>query len=509
MEIKKSEIAGSYKESVNSPVSPSIHEHKNEGASATRPSNAESIKLSHEARRSIKEEKKGKTTAKEEPIKQSGPAPSLPMPKAKWTVLVYMAGDNDLESFITNNMIDMERVGSSKDINIVTQLDRGPDPTPGKGGETNAARYYIMKDSDSKHINSPVVQKLGSVDMGAPETLKDFLAWGMKNYPAQNYLILLNDHGGGFTGALQDQTNDSFMPVPDIKKAIAGAEKDAGIDKEQVVVGFDACLMAQGEVGYELKDVAKTLIASEEVIGGTGWPYTGILASGKTIKGIKNFVKSEKKLEEFSHKAAGIKEAYGKIISSMNPQQVAKFIIDECAKAKDSTVTMSAADLSKIDKFRDAIDDFAKALLKTDVPDSVIKNDFKASRHYTVGMETAPYSEMRDAYDLAKHIVEDRQITDAKLKDAAKALMASVESVIFAEEHAGESMEGSHGISIYAPTKKGGLDGYHYDKLALAKDTSWDEALEKFTGKPKNTGTKPHPGYKPPRPKNGKDVKEA
>ncbi|MCL5774521.1 MAG: clostripain-related cysteine peptidase [Firmicutes bacterium] len=508
MEINKPEIAGNYKNPVNSPVSQSINEQKKEQSSGVQPSSGESIKLSHEARKSIKGNK-GKTTHKEAPITQSGPAPALPMPKAKWTVLAYMAGDNDLESFVTNNLIDMEKVGSSKDVNIVAQLDRGPDPTPAKGGEKDAARYYIMKDNDPKHINSPVMQKLGPADMGAPGTLKDFLSWGMKNYPAQNYLIILNDHGGGFTGALEDQTNNSFMSVPDMKKAIAGAEKDTGVDKEQVTVGFDACLMAQGEVGYELKDVAKTLLASEEVIGGTGWPYTGILASGKTINGINKFVDTEKKLSNAGKNPVSIKEDNSKIIGNMNPQQVSKFIIDECAKAKDSTVTMSAANLDKIGAFKDALNGFAKALLKTDVPDSVIKNDFKASQHYTVGMEMPPYADVRDAYDLAKHIVEDRQINDANLKDAAKALMASVEEVVFAEEHVGDGMEGSHGISIYAPIKKGGLDGYHYDKLALAKDTNWEEALEKFTGKPTNAAAKPQSGFKPPRPKNGKDVKEA
>ena len=42
-------------------------------------------------------------------------------------------------------------------------------------------------------------------------------------------------------------------------------------------IGFDACLMANVETAYALKDGASFLIASEETEPGTGWDYIKIL----------------------------------------------------------------------------------------------------------------------------------------------------------------------------------------------------------------------------------------
>jgi len=48
-------------------------------------------------------------------IQQSG--------KAKWTVMVYMAGDNNLDGAALRDIAEMARVGSTKDVNILVQLD--------------------------------------------------------------------------------------------------------------------------------------------------------------------------------------------------------------------------------------------------------------------------------------------------------------------------------------------------------------------------------------------------
>lgn len=420
-------------------------------------------------------------------------APQMPAPKAKWTILTYMAGDNDLEEYVTKNLVDMEKIGSSKDVYLVAQLDRGPNAS-GSNGVKDAARYLVLKDNDSKNINSPVLKELGPTDMGKPAALKDFLAWGMKNFPAEHYLVIMNDHGGGFTGALQDATNDSFMSVPQMRDALVGAEKETGVSKDRVILGYDACLMGQAEVAYEMKDAAGILLASEEMIGGTGWPYGPILASGKIVNRLQKLTATAE--------ALGVCPAMSFV--GLKPEDVARMIIEECAKAPESTLTMSAIDLSKMDGLAKSFDEMGTALLN--IKDSglkeYIREDIEKSQHYTVGMETSPYSEMRDAYDIALNIKKDKRLQDPKLTAAADALMQSIEDCIISEEHVGEGMQNSHGISVYSPTSKGGYDEYDYKSLSFARDTSWDNAMMKFTGKPK-PGQKPSHGYKPPvRPKN-------
>ena len=39
--------------------------------------------------------------------------------------------------------------------------------------------------------------QLGILDMGNPQVLTDFITWGQDNYPADKYVLVFWDHGGG------------------------------------------------------------------------------------------------------------------------------------------------------------------------------------------------------------------------------------------------------------------------------------------------------------------------
>jgi hypothetical protein len=45
----------------------------------------------------------------------------------QWTFLVYLAGDNNLESFGQRDLQEMKTVGSTEDFNVVAQFDRMSD----------------------------------------------------------------------------------------------------------------------------------------------------------------------------------------------------------------------------------------------------------------------------------------------------------------------------------------------------------------------------------------------
>ena len=65
-----------------------------------------------------------------------------PRQLARWLVLAYLAGDNDLAEALGADLAEMERVGSHPgSVEILAQLDRGPDQ--GAGDWTNARRYYV------------------------------------------------------------------------------------------------------------------------------------------------------------------------------------------------------------------------------------------------------------------------------------------------------------------------------------------------------------------------------
>jgi len=190
----------------------------------------------------------------------------------KWLFMNYIAADCNLKEFQEANVTNQQLVGSDKNTHIVDMIDVGPEPNPMGGTWSGAKTFYVTKGSDDSKITSPVIEDHGNhVDMSNPATLTKFIVDTVKKFPADNVALILNDHGGGFTGAMADDSDGGFMSTPQLKQAIADAEKQTG--KKLDIVGFDACLMAETEVAHALKDNAKILLASEESEGGPGWTY--------------------------------------------------------------------------------------------------------------------------------------------------------------------------------------------------------------------------------------------
>lgn len=55
--------------------------------------------------------------------------------KAKWTFMVYMAGDNSLSSCGDDDLGEMRQIGSSADVNVVAQFDNA--------GNQGTRRYLV------------------------------------------------------------------------------------------------------------------------------------------------------------------------------------------------------------------------------------------------------------------------------------------------------------------------------------------------------------------------------
>jgi len=115
-----------------------------------------------------------------------------------WTFLVYLDADNNLEAAGIDDFNEMEQVGSTDDVNIVVQMDRISGYDTSNGDWTTCRRYYVDQDSDPAVINSTMVEDLGEVNMGDGQTLRQFIEWGVANYPAAQYAIVLWNHGGGW-----------------------------------------------------------------------------------------------------------------------------------------------------------------------------------------------------------------------------------------------------------------------------------------------------------------------
>lgn len=178
--------------------------------------------------------------------------------KAKWTILVYMDGNNNLDnsqngtSFVIGDAQEMEKVGSTKDVQIMAMV--GSLKTGG-----NCKYYHIEKHENElpDSLRSTVIEDLGGKDMSDKQTLLNFIRRGMELYPAERYMLIIDDHGGGWRGACEDEQNGAggMMSMPDMRWALDTFHFD--------VIVFHACLMSMVEVAYELKDRADYMVACQ------------------------------------------------------------------------------------------------------------------------------------------------------------------------------------------------------------------------------------------------------
>ena len=363
---------------------------------------------------------------------------------ASWTFMVYLDGDNNLESCGVDDFMEMSSVGSNAQVTIVVQFDRGTH-SDSNGGSSDYGNWASTKRFQVTSGQTPTaahqISDLGEANMGSAATLQSFLEWGMNGYPASRYALVLWDHGGGWVyGVCSDDTDsgDSLL-MPEIRQAISSAETSTG--KRVDLVGFDACLMGMVEVAYDLRTYSDTVVFSEETEPGQGWAYDKVLTS---LRGSP----------------------------TMSSQQLGTVIVDAYSDYYGSSgkETLSSVATSSLASVSSALNTFSNEMSSAY---AVHSGQINAARG---AVERFEYEMIVDLYDLALR-VKNAGITTA-LGNAADQLMSSIQTSVTREAH-GNLRSGAHGLSIYYPDVRSDLNlvGYRSDVL-LAQDTSWDEFLE-------------------------------
>ncbi len=208
------------------------------------------------------------------------PPPPPTEPAREWTVMVYLAGDNNLAVDGIFDIDEMEAAGVDPRVQVVVQAEFSPSQLAQYkcGAECfnrpnfNTFRYAITgAGTDVNGPNGPA-EDIGNVNMTDPAQLRAFVNWGRQKYPAKKYMVVLWNHGGGYVGLLQDETSagGALMSLDGLKAGLTGV---GPID----VVDFDMCLMAGYETLEKLDGLTQYAVFSEEVVPGEGNPYTTII----------------------------------------------------------------------------------------------------------------------------------------------------------------------------------------------------------------------------------------
>ena len=190
-------------------------------------------------------------------------------PYAQWTVMAYLDGDNNLEGILEADLDRLSSPGSRAGVSIVALLDRSPDCG---GSDSETSLYVVEHDGAKTEVPLSAIDPTWSTElaMDSPDTLASFATWAIGSYPADNYLLVLRDHGNSWLGCCEDDTTaldtttglTAALSLQDLGEALS-AVKDfrGGVDLELLV--FDACVMGSMEVAYSVEPYVEYVVSSE------------------------------------------------------------------------------------------------------------------------------------------------------------------------------------------------------------------------------------------------------
>jgi hypothetical protein len=425
--------------------------------------------------------------------------------EAEWTVFVYLAADNNLCEAGYQNIFEMSKVGSTRDLNIVclfdddkkdqswfVKVDKNEDAASGK---LKFKEWNLFQD---KAIKAKAIPEVNS---GDPSVLYSFLKKGMQLFPARKYFLLFWNHGSGFytvgdahaaenggfdadsdkavtTGKFSAQRLQFIEAIKELD-SIAYDDNSAGDSLTQIelkavfeqlrkdtgrgfdIIGFDACLMNNVEVVSQLSPYAKVVIGSEESEPGAGWSYEGFLRPMAENPAIS--------LEELS---SALCKSYVKKSASGIMNKV-RFLMSPMP------ITLAATDTVQMSSLEKAIDTLAGELIRY-----INQDGRKAVLELTESQAKSlkfSYAFYVDLGDLCRKIRSN--VSDRAVKQAAGNVMKALDGGLFGNgavatnETAGT--KSAHGLSIFFPSHdvpKSALALYKL--LDFSGRNRWDEMID-------------------------------
>ncbi|HXF63739.1 MAG TPA: clostripain-related cysteine peptidase [Caldilineaceae bacterium] len=401
----------------------------------------------------------------------------------QWTIMVYLAGDNDLEAFGRKDLAEMKVIGSTDAVAVVAQFDCMADSI--------TRRYYLTRD---RPLQEDCIAQLPEVNTGDPAALVDFVLWAARAYPAKRYALILWNHGAGWKdddiyqvvqrqGAtaqitraqvrslgtqrtrralfattleklvreavqteraiLFDDSSADFLDNQEMRAVLQRIVQELGRPLD--LVGCDACLMNMLEVAYQMRDLCHILVGSQEVEPGDGWPYDRLLAP----------LRENPALEPGE---------LGRLI-------VQSYIDHYRTHHPDTAVTQSALNLAAVEPLADCVSALGSALQAALAAPAGLGRLFAALR----SAQTFTDRDYIDLVHLCRLLTTDDQDEISRLAGQVASACALGGPLVAAEAHHGAAVANAGGLSIYLPVRT--LSPL-YRHLEFAQRHTWDEFLE-------------------------------
>jgi hypothetical protein len=418
--------------------------------------------------------------------------------KKDWTIMVYLAGDNNLSEDMISALNGIRNAMDSPDsddkINIVAVYDSGY-PT------VTTTHYKFSQESSTKPLDASKIKYVhprrefqDRADPPEKNYIIDFVRWAVTNFEAENYALILSGHSDGIIGrTLFKDENPSEHLNLDLLTYILDRCKTRHMNgKKFALLGFDSCLMNMAEVGYQLRAYTDIIVASQGNVPTSGWSYE------KIFKAVNTEIQKAGTLAAEKFATTIVREFY----AYSNDYNIG-----------GRSINISACDMSKIEDLSSAINELAKSFngiieapitytndqeKETARMNALLKEKIKHlihnSHYYS---QTFMYEQAVDVADFSDAVIAQCKLVEKELellcgtqpdtqaavllkeklteiKRLCKKISEAVDKYIFAQGVCGSEFQFSNGVSIFFPwTALSFFMVYDtYKKLYFSKDES-------------------------------------
>ncbi len=365
----------------------------------------------------------------------------------KWVIAVYMVADNNLDPYAIYD-IDLMEAGVTSNATIVVFIDRAEKPIKEgvpeeilKSSEAtpfwSGARVLLLVHDKEPglRLGDEVVQDLGEVNSGSPETLAKFLEFVKEKFTGEHYMLILWDHGGGpgLFGVDEDTGGErDYLTPREIREALI----TSGFRPEIIYV--DACSIGMVELAYDLSDTSSYLIASESLVPSSALDYSSALPAVA-------------KLDDPLKAAETLAKMYFEGLTHTAFSDIAQVSVVNLTGFRDSELIKSLKMLSQ-------------EIVSDPAPAALVR---RYLRGFTSPLVAAGVTETVDIAEFASSIRDSYM--------AAEEVLKSIHDVVILSKSGGD-LAGVGGLSIFYPIY---FDRNLYDKATdFGHDTGWSDALE-------------------------------
>ncbi len=397
-----------------------------------------------------------------------------------WTIMFYMDGDNDLEVYLLGDITEMKNgYIDNLGLDIILIMDRigGYSSDSSILGEdfTDTRMYrinngYAARIAGGTQYPEITVSSNHEANMGDALTLKKFIDSCKIQYPADNYALILSNHGNGPSkksgsfiniydktksrAICQDITDEDILYTAEITDILTSGES---VD----LLGFDACLMGSIEVAYQYRPGnggfdSGVMVASPPVLIVDGWKYDNIFERIKEGGGDNGGADTI---------VGGLELYYAP--STMTALQLGGIIVEEQRDSTQSDATQSLAcyNLSNVNSVKTAVDTLSVSVSLNTNNEKTYFENIRGSGTSPITMHyfySSDEDEWRfypffDLYDLCERTSNSSNFL-SPIPENAAAVMTEVESFIV-YSYAGSDYTGysgafqnrKNGVHIFFP----------------------------------------------------------